>query len=94
MDYSQSTHGSDIARCSETLGLADFALVGMSLAGLNSIEFASRDSDRLKALALVDVGPELRSRGDSADKGVHGRRWRVQLDRRDHRASIGVQSTA
>jgi esterase len=63
MDYSRSAYVGDIEHLVDALGLDDFVLVGMSLGGLNSIEFAGRHSDLLKALVLVDVGPELRLAG-------------------------------
>jgi esterase len=63
MDYSLDAHVSDIEHVVAALQLNDFVLVGMSLGGLNSIEFAGRHSDQLKGLVLVDVGPELRTRG-------------------------------
>lgn len=65
MDYSLGAHVDDIEHVVAALGLEDFILVGMSLGGTNSIEFAARHSDQLKGLVLVDVGPELRAAGTS-----------------------------
>jgi pimeloyl-ACP methyl ester carboxylesterase len=63
MDYSRGAQVADIEHIVHVLGLNDFVLVGMSLGGLNSIEFAGRHSGLLRALVLVDVGPELRLAG-------------------------------
>jgi esterase len=63
LDYSLAAHLGDIEQFVAALGLRDFVLVGMSLGGLNSIAFASRHSELLKALVLVDVGPEIRLAG-------------------------------
>jgi len=65
MDYSTGAHVRDIERFVDAIGLENFVLVGMSLGGLNSIEYAARHSDRLEALVLVDVGPEIRLAGTS-----------------------------
>ena len=72
MDYSYAAHVTDIEQFVEALGLDTFVLVGMSLGGLNSIEFAARHSDWLKALVLVDVGPELRQAGTSRIRNFIG----------------------
>jgi pimeloyl-ACP methyl ester carboxylesterase len=63
MDYTTAAHVRDIEHVVEQLELDDFLLVGMSMGGLNSIEYAGRHSHRLKGLVIVDVGPELRFQG-------------------------------
>ena len=63
MEYSREAHAADIEGLVDLLDLDDFVLVGMSLGGLNALEYAARHSDRLRALVLVDVGPEIQMRG-------------------------------
>jgi len=63
MDYSIDANVEDIERFVDALELSRFVLIGMSMGGLNSIEFAARHSERLLALVLVDVGPELHEVG-------------------------------
>jgi pimeloyl-ACP methyl ester carboxylesterase len=63
MDYGVEAHAGDVEALVDLLGLDGFAVVGMSLGGLASIGYAGRHADRLRALVLVDVGPETRSEG-------------------------------
>lgn len=63
MEYSLHAYANDIQRFIDALGLERLVLVGMSLGGLAAIELASSHGDRLDALVLVDVGPELRDEG-------------------------------
>jgi pimeloyl-ACP methyl ester carboxylesterase len=63
MDYSISAHVGDLEAFVDLLELDQFVLVGMSLGGLNAMEYAGRHSQRLKGLVIVDIGPEIRSEG-------------------------------
>lgn len=63
MDYSRETQVGDIEALVDSLGLDRFILVGMSLGGMNSLGYAALHSDRLRALAIVDVGPDIRVKG-------------------------------
>ena len=45
------------------LGWTDFALVGMSMGGINTIRYAARHSDRLRAVGIVDVAPVSMAEG-------------------------------
>jgi len=74
MDYSIDAHVRDIEHVVEELGLKDFLLVGMSLGGLNSIEYAGRHSDLLKGVVFVDVGPEIRTQGTNRIRDFIGRK--------------------
>ncbi len=47
----------------EHLGYAQLTLVGMSLGGLVAYRFAARSPERLTALAILDVAPELDAAG-------------------------------
>jgi len=61
--YSHLDHAGDIERIAEHLGWERFTLIGLSLGGLASMQFASEHSDAIDALVIVDVGPELSPRG-------------------------------
>lgn len=63
MDYGLEAHAGDVEAFVEHLGLDGFTLVGMSLGGLAAIAYAGRHAARLRALTLVDVGPEMRIEG-------------------------------
>ena len=45
------------------LGLSGFHLIGHSMGGRNSYVWASRNSDKLRSLVIVDTGPVAQSRG-------------------------------
>lgn len=60
-DYSRDAHVGDLEQLVDRIGLEQFVLIGMSLGGLNAIEYAARHSGCLQALVLVDVGPEVRA---------------------------------
>ena len=63
MDYATESHAEDLDAFVSHRGLDRFVLVGMSLGGANALAWAGRHSDRLAALVLVDVGPEVRQAG-------------------------------
>lgn len=58
-DYSHAAHTSDIMGLVQHLGWDRFVLMGLSLGGLAALNFATQDRQRLEALVIVDVGPEL-----------------------------------
>jgi esterase len=62
-DYSPEAHLRDIEGFADHLGLDQFVLVGHSMGGLNALVYANTHSDRLAALAIVDIGPGMRSGG-------------------------------
>ena len=64
-DYSQDAHQRDLDGFVEGVGLDSFILVGHSMGGRNAFVFGSRHPATLRALAIVDVGPESMSRGQS-----------------------------
>jgi pimeloyl-ACP methyl ester carboxylesterase len=47
----------------EHLGFERMTLVGMSMGGINSIRYAARHPERLAALGIVDVAPEVMKSG-------------------------------
>jgi esterase len=66
-DYSLKVQIADVEHFVEKLGLTDFILVGMSLGGLISIGYASRRSDLLKGLVIVDSSLRVRARSRVRD---------------------------
>jgi esterase len=65
-DYSRQTQAGDLDAVATALGLTRFILVGMSMGGINSITFTARHPDRVRALVIVDVSPEIQVRGVEA----------------------------
>ncbi len=57
-DYSPEKHQIDIAGIVEGLHLRDFVLMGLSMGGRNAFTFASNHPDNVKALVIVDAGPQ------------------------------------
>ena len=64
-DYSLEAHQGDLDGLVDALGLDRFILVGHSMGGRNAYVFASRRPEALKALAVVDTGPEMGRAGES-----------------------------
>ena len=58
-DYSGSAYVADLVGFCEALKLDSFTLVGHSMGGRNSMAFASKHSDQLKKLIIVDIGPTV-----------------------------------
>ena len=68
-DYSLDAHQQDLDGVVEALGLDPFVLVGHSMGGRNAYVFASRHPRALKALTVVDTGPEMGRLGESRIRG-------------------------
>jgi esterase len=62
-DYTRDAFVADIEAAREQLGLDRFVLVGHSMGGLNAVAYTVRHPERVKALVLVDVGPEAAKEG-------------------------------
>ena len=62
-DYSGDAHRGDIEAFVDHLGLDQFVLVGHSMGGFNSFNYAFHHSHRLAALVMVDAGPSMLSKG-------------------------------
>ena len=62
-DYSPETQQHDIKAIVESLDLNEFVLMGLSMGGRNSFTYAANNPDRVKALVIVDAGPENRRGG-------------------------------
>jgi pimeloyl-ACP methyl ester carboxylesterase len=63
MDYAPEAHGRDIGGVLAALGWDRVVLVGQSMGGLNAFVYTAQYPDRVAALVLVDVGPEIRMAG-------------------------------
>jgi pimeloyl-ACP methyl ester carboxylesterase len=63
VDYRIADHLRDIEGFVDALGLERPILVGQSMGGLNSIAYATRRSDRMRAMVIVDVAPEISASG-------------------------------
>jgi pimeloyl-ACP methyl ester carboxylesterase len=62
-DYSRDTFIADVEAFREAMKLEPFLLVGHSMGGLNSAAYAAKYPDHVRALVLVDVGPEAAKDG-------------------------------
>jgi len=57
-DYSPEAQQNDIKGVVQEIGLKDFVLMGLSMGGRNSFTYASNHPDEVRALVIVDAGPE------------------------------------
>ena len=62
-DYHRTTHCKDVAAFVSTLDMGPHLLVGLSMGGINSITYTARYPERVRALVIVDVGPEIETKG-------------------------------
>lgn len=62
-DYSRDAFVSDVEAFRLALGLDRFVLIGHSMGGLNAVSYAVQHPGQVKALVLVDVGPEAAREG-------------------------------
>ena len=69
VEYSNGTMAEDAIAFLETMGLEKPILIGHSMGGRNSMLLTRHDPSRLKALVIVDVGPELSDRGRMVIQG-------------------------
>ena len=58
-DYTRDHMVGDISGIVQELGLDQPVVIGHSMGGMNAMSFAGRYPDQLRALILVDVGPEV-----------------------------------
>lgn len=58
-DYSREAMVSDVAAAVRELGLERPVVIGHSMGGMNALTFAARHPELVRALVLVDVGPEV-----------------------------------
>jgi len=62
-DYSRDTQCADVEAFVSALGLSPFILTGLSMGGINAITYTARYPEKVRALIIVDVGPEIETRG-------------------------------
>ena len=62
-DYSPETQQNDISAIVREIGLEDFTLMGLSMGGRNSFTYAANNPDRVRALVIVDAGPQNMQQG-------------------------------
>jgi proline-specific peptidase len=62
-DYSRDSFVEDLEGFRKELGIDRFILVGHSMGGLNSVVYTNRYPQHVRALVLVDVGPESAKEG-------------------------------
>ncbi len=62
-DYSPETQQDDISGVVDALGLDDFVLMGLSMGGRNSFTYAANNPDKVRALVIVDAGPQNMQQG-------------------------------
>ncbi len=62
-DYHRTTHCKDVAAFVSTLDMGPHLLVGLSMGGINSITYTAWYPERVRALMIVDVGPEIETKG-------------------------------
>ncbi|MGH2608386.1 MAG: alpha/beta fold hydrolase, partial [Tepidiformaceae bacterium] len=62
-DYTRDAFVADIEGFAAALGLERFILMGHSMGGLNSVAYTIKNPARVRALVLVDVGPESAKEG-------------------------------
>ena len=62
-DYSRDAFVADVEAVRQALGLERFILIGHSMGGLNAVSYTTQHPQRVRALILVDVGPESAREG-------------------------------
>jgi esterase len=69
VEYTNHAMSLDARAFLDAMGLERPILVGHSMGGRNSLLLTKQDPSRLRALVIVDVGPELSERGRAAIAG-------------------------
>ena len=69
VEYSNHAMALDAAAFLDAMGLEKPIVIGHSMGGRNSMLLTKHDPSRLRALVIVDVGPELSDRGRQAIMG-------------------------
>ncbi len=58
-DYSTDDYVGDLEALVSEWGLDSFALIGLSMGGMNALAYAAKHLDRVRQLVLVDIRPAL-----------------------------------
>jgi pimeloyl-ACP methyl ester carboxylesterase len=74
-DYGREAMADDAARLADELGIARFAVVGMSMGAVHAALLAVRHPARVRAVALVDWAPEVEQRGIAIIAQVAALSW-------------------
>src|ERR1700729_4369594 len=69
VEYTNHAMSLDAMAFLDAMGLEKPILIGHSMGGRNSMLLTRQDPSRLRALVIVDVGPELSERGRAAIAG-------------------------
>jgi pimeloyl-ACP methyl ester carboxylesterase len=69
VEYSNHTMALDALAFLDAMGLQKPILIGHSMGGRNSMILTKQDPSRLRALVIVDVGPEVSDRGRAVIAG-------------------------
>jgi pimeloyl-ACP methyl ester carboxylesterase len=87
-EYVTETYVSDVEQLADALELRRFTLVGHSMGGTNAIVYAARHPERVRLLAIEDIGPGSSASGAGAERIRHEleRTPRVFAGRDDARA--------
>ena len=64
-DYNQATYVSDLEAVRDALGLQRFALIGTAMGGGVAMAYAAAHPERVSALVMNDIGPDLDTGGVS-----------------------------
>ena len=62
-NYGVDAHMADLAGVVDALGLDGFVLTGMSMGGNTALHYAGAHAAKLRALIIVDTGPQISGRG-------------------------------
>ena len=63
LDYSTETMVKDADAVTDLIGYDSFVLTGLSMGGRNAYAFAARHPEKVRALVIVDVGPDVMKEG-------------------------------
>jgi pimeloyl-ACP methyl ester carboxylesterase len=62
-DYGEEAHQRDLSAYVDALGVEALILVGLSMGGRNAMTYAAQNPRKVRALVVVDIGPETRRQG-------------------------------